>query len=209
MPIVEEANLKELIVTKQISAISIDTSIFDQKRNNLRGGVLGRMQQFLDNDFDFILSETIHKEVCSHLRRDLEEAYTSVNKSIRSALHIWKIEGIKREDIVAQIFGDVSVGQSAETKVSEFCALTGCIVIDDMQHANAKSIFSAYFEGDPPFGAGKKKSEFPDAFALSSLENYAETNNIKILITSTDSDWKKYCENSERLYFIDNLETAL
>lgn len=52
-----------------------------------------------------------------------------------------------------------------------------------------KEIFEKYISGDKPFGTGKKKHEFPDAFALASVVKYAEENSIdKVIVFSQDKD---------------------
>jgi hypothetical protein len=43
----------------------------------------------------------------------------------------------------------------------------------------------------------RKKSEFPDALALLSLERWATQNKSLVLLVSADGDWKKLVEQSE------------
>ena len=52
-----------------------------------------------------------------------------------------------------------------------------------------KDICEKYTKGEKPFGPGKKKDEFPDAFALASIVKYAEEYHIdKIYVFSQDND---------------------
>lgn len=54
-------------------------------------------------------------------------------------------------------------------------------------------VFDKYFAVEKPFGPNGKSKEFPDAFALASLEKYAKENGIKrIVILSTDKDLTEY-----------------
>lgn len=56
-----------------------------------------------------------------------------------------------------------------------------------------KDICEKYTKGEKPFGSGKKKDEFPDAFALASVVKYAEENHLdKILVFSQDKDMTEY-----------------
>ena len=67
-----------------------------------------------------------------------------------------------------------------------------------------------YFETKPPFEEKKdKKSEFPDAIALSSLENYAKEKGIRILIVSEDNGWEAFSNGSQHLECVKDLGAAL
>lgn len=72
---------------------------------------------------------------------------------------------------------------------------------------NIEEIFKSYFEKKFPFGSGGKKSEFPDAFALKSVEIWAQENKIKVLAFSKDKDMLNY--TSQHLEIIENFELYL
>lgn len=58
-------------------------------------------------------------------------------------------------------------------------------------------------------GQEEKKDEFSDALALNALERIATDRDIWILLVSQDGDWKAYCERSNRLYIVPEIERAL
>jgi hypothetical protein len=67
-----------------------------------------------------------------------------------------------------------------------------------------------YFNSKPPFSeSGKKKSEFPDAIALLSLDAYAKKRGIKILAVSTDADWKSFADQSKHIDVYEDLGETL
>lgn len=71
-------------------------------------------------------------------------------------------------------------------------------------------LIDLYFNKKPPFhNENPKKSEFPDAIALASLEAWSIKENRKILVVSRDGDWKSFCDQSNRLYLLNDLATAL
>jgi len=75
---------------------------------------------------------------------------------------------------------------------------------------SVKDIMKMYFTPSPPFSAsGKKKSEFPDAIALLSLEAWAKTNGRRVLAVSGDKDWTAYANNSEWIDVVEDLSEAL
>lgn len=55
-----------------------------------------------------------------------------------------------------------------------------------------RRIIDDYFKENPPFKEGEKKNEFPDAFIISSIEQYCKKNNIEIIAISKDHDWVNY-----------------
>ncbi|MTJ09644.1 PIN domain-containing protein [Anabaena sp. UHCC 0204] len=79
----------------------------------------------------------------------------------------------------------------------------------EVDQVSVVDIFENYFSGNPPFGEGKKKSEFPDAFALLALKKEAKDRKKIIYVVSGDSDWEKFCSSSEDLCWIGNLDELL
>jgi hypothetical protein len=70
-------------------------------------------------------------------------------------------------------------------------------------------VFSRYFKAKPPFNQEKKKSEFPDAFALEALRTFCVENGSRVTIVSGDSDCKAACEEDDRLKYVEKLELLL
>lgn len=70
-------------------------------------------------------------------------------------------------------------------------------------------VFNLYFEGKAPFGEAKKKSEFPDAFALKILEDWADSENNIVYIVSEDMDMKKGADNYKSLKHVPSLPEIL
>ena len=68
-------------------------------------------------------------------------------------------------------------------------------------------VFEMYYSGTPPFGTGKKKYEFIDAFILKTLETWCERHDEKMYVISKDPDFLKY--ESDRLIILDDLGKLL
>jgi hypothetical protein len=69
-------------------------------------------------------------------------------------------------------------------------------------------VFDDYFEQRPPFSA-KKKSEFPDAFVVSSLVEKARAIGKKIYVVSGDPDLRACCENVNELIVADSMSEII
>jgi hypothetical protein len=71
-------------------------------------------------------------------------------------------------------------------------------------------LLKAYFEPAAPFEAsGDKKSEFPDAIALMSLEEWARSSGRTILAASADKGWKAFADRSDDIFIQGDLGGAL
>lgn len=75
--------------------------------------------------------------------------------------------------------------------------------------ADHKAIFDDYFAGAAPFGEGKKKSEFPDAFVLSSLLAWIRPGRPRIYVVGKDPDLVKFCEGRDDLIQLDSVAQLL
>jgi hypothetical protein len=70
-------------------------------------------------------------------------------------------------------------------------------------------ILADYFASQPPFGVGKKKSEFPDAFTLHALRAWAEGKKYTVVVVSGDADLKAFCDANPPLQLTATLATFL
>jgi len=68
-----------------------------------------------------------------------------------------------------------------------------------------EAVFDKYFSKHPPFGDGKKKAEFPDAFVIEALESWCKENGEKLYVVSSDKDMEKSCEKSYYLVHLDSI----
>ena len=209
MPIVSDEQITALLAENRITAISVDTNIFDQKRLQLNSGSMKALAGLKDRPFRFLMSDTVAKEVIAHLEKAATEALQTAKRSIGKALFSFETEGPDRDEILEQISGGRPPLEAANERWANFIKETGCEVLGDTAIVDIATVYDRYFAGEPPFGSGKKKNEFPDALALSALEQTAADRGIGILVVSQDGDWKAYCENSPRLYHVSQIERAL
>jgi len=75
--------------------------------------------------------------------------------------------------------------------------------------ADPDRVFDLYFSKAAPFGEGKKKAEFPDAFVLSTLSAWGEKEEQTILIASDDGDFKNGVDHFPSLKHAGRLEQLL
>lgn len=80
-------------------------------------------------------------------------------------------------------------------------------IFPDYPTVNIKDVFDKYFTDKFPFSKGEKKHEFPDAFALLSVETWCKENNKNCYVFSHDKDLLGY--NSEQLIIVKSYEEYL
>lgn len=209
MPISTEDEILDLLRNQTISGLTIDTNIFDEKGLQLSASPLATVAILNNRPFDFVLSGTVAKEILSHLQKKAEDAFRTARKAIGEALYAFETVHPTRDQLLDQITGARTPTTASEARFEDYVQNTGCQILQDEDLVTTRELFAGYFGGHAPFGTGKKKDEFPDALALNALEATARGRGTSFLVVSKDGDWRKFCEQSQRLYLITELETAL
>lgn len=209
MPVIPEHDLLDLLRHGAISALTIDTNIFDEKGLQLRATPLASVAILKNRAFTFLLSGTVANEVRGHIEKRADEALRAARKAIGEALYAFKTHQPTRDHILNHITGGQTPADAAQSRFTQYVNDSGCEILEDEELVTTKELFDGYFEGQPPFGTGKKKDEFPDALALHALEATAAVRETSILVVSKDGDWRSFCEASTRLYLVSEIETAL
>lgn len=208
MPIVTEDTLKALLAEGRITAVTLDTNVFDGQRLNLKSTVLKAVASLKDRSFLFVLAGTVVREVRGHKQKAMEDALRDAKKFVGQALFAFDTTKPTRDELLAQMNGGRSAADAAAVRVDEFLNDSACEVLDDTSLVNVTTIFDAYFERLPPF-SHSKKTEFPDALALHALDCAATARRTGFLVVSEDGDWEAFCRKSQALYLVSKVEKAL
>ena len=206
----ELEKLKKEIREGQFGAITLDTSIFDKQSLRLNSGLLKQLEQFHNSSIRLIISEVVKEEILSHLTQKTKEVQDKIKKSLKEAENYWCVEKHHLESIEKLIFDGRETQEIVLKRFRQFVEITSLEIVESQDCVMISDLLQMYFEGKPPFQkTGKKKSEFPDAIALISLEMWADDNETKIIVVTSDNDWKSFCENHETLIAIGDLGDAL
>ena len=167
------------------------------------------LAQFLGSKTQFILSEVVAGEVKSHVARDAAKARQELRSALREVRHRWR-KPVDSNAIEAAIGLRQAPQDFAEAYFNVFAGATKPEVISADGRVTHAEILRRYFAPEPPFSAkDRKKSEFPDALALLSLESWAVDNKTLVLVVSRDGDWQTFAESSKHLVCIPDLDQAL
>jgi hypothetical protein len=197
------------ILGGEISALSIDTCIFQEKGYRLNEGVFQYLEQFKENSFRLVFSEVTMREVISHIAKNADEAKQKVRGSLRKAGFFWKLEA-DHNALVDQLLGDKEPKSVALELIKDFVNRGDAEIVEAKEFVDLSALLGRYFNLQEPFeSASDKKSEFPDAIALLSLEAWATKQSTIVLLVTKDKGCKRFCDESASLVAVDDLTDAL
>ena len=210
MPKLSDDDVKAKIADGSISALTIDTNVFDKYGCNLDFAIFRRLDQFTGSAVAVLFSEIIVREVTRHIAKEAAETQRALKKALSAHGKRWKIDSAEVAPIASYRAEDDS-GAAADEQFESFRdAVNGEVVPALGVNDRTGEILDRYFSVLTPFeNKDAKKSEFPDAFALMSLEAYAQREGMSILCVSGDKGWANFCAGSERLVCIADLNQAL
>ena len=176
--------------------VFIDTQAFVRERFDWQSKSCVRLKELVGSGQVQVLTTSITRsEVRSKIREGLGHA--------RAAL--------RRHDVVLRQLGNADAlagleDQETEVKLQSLVDvfMDDVKAIDISLSKDVDKIFDDYFHERPPFSA-KKKSEFPDAFVVASLQQRARATGKKIYVVSEDSDMRACCAHAPDLLISDGL----
>jgi hypothetical protein len=100
------------------------------------------------------------------------------------------------------------VSRSLETALDNYIAQSGAVVLG-YEFADVGNVFSRYFSKSAPFGDGKRKHEFPDAFAIQMVEHWCRAENARAYVITSDKAIKEVCESNEFVQHLERIDQFL
>lgn len=181
------------------SYIFLDTSVYVQESYRFSGTSLGKLVGMSsDDELKLIVPEIIQHEVKNKLRETAEEHAAKVQTALDSnIIGLISDEDKKLAGIDFQIDQEKLVERIVETwerfRVrcdAESVPLAGI---------DLPSVVASYFDATPPFEKGRKRNEFPDAFAVSSMVSFADDKPGRpIYVVSRDNGMLEAFRNDSR-----------
>lgn len=164
--------------------IFIDTSIFEAN-NFLESKRINEILRLSEQEYiKIILPELTYKEILNRLKVNIVEAAQKYKKYRNDTRILRNIESLNGK------FEPINVDEcieQMEQKITERFKRAKIEIIG-YPTISIKDVFDSYFEKKPPFGSGIKKNEFPDAFALLSIEKWCIDNKKKCIVFAKDND---------------------
>jgi len=192
-----------------IDAVIIDTCVFHALNYDFSGQNNNTLPSFKtllhDHEILFVSSSIIKSEVLTHVAKKAQEKELVINKLLSKHGDILPLIGLKNLDLVHKRVGKLDLISEYKKEVEDFFCNSHFLSIP-----RAEEIFEKYFNNSPPFSeSGKKKAEFPDAFVIQSVLNYANEYNKEVLVVSSDDDWEKAFQNECWVTFVASVNDAI
>ncbi len=146
-----------------------------------------------------LLPDPTRREIERHIEERSQEVIKALEQARRRApfLKKWKAWPIKR--------GNPRLGfELRKIANDEWNSFLKHFKVEKLGYSGVglEEVMNWYDRQRAPFGAGKKRKEFPDALALAAILAYVRKNSVSVAVVSKDKDFERACEfYSELLYF--------
>lgn len=198
------------VLNGNIGAISIDTCIFADAGYRLEGGIFKTLEQFKGNSFSLIFSEVTISEVHRHMAKQADDDKMALISKLRSFGKSWLLPQDEQLRTIATLMGERTGRSIATQRIKSFAERCGLAIVRASKTLDVDVLLKSYFHTKAPFeGSADKKSEFPDAIALLSLQGWAHQNKTCVLFVTKDKGCQAFCSESDCLVAIDELDDAL
>ena len=173
--------------------IFIDTSVFESE-NFFSGRRIKQLCELSKKEvIEVKITDIVYSEIIQRIDSNLSKAKTAYKKANSLLNGEGKILKNNKDFDNYYPLPDINI----ENLYSEFKVQLDSFIKDslieiiDSEISSIKEVFSDYFKKKPPFNDGRKKYEFPDAFTLNTLKEWAKLNSKKIYFISNDRDFDK------------------
>lgn len=171
----------------QRETVFIDTNLFIEENYFHKGNkIMTLLSLAKKNRISLITTIIVKKEVEEHFTHGMKKAFDTL-KEVR------ELKNIIEFDNCIKSLDKKMIKKKSEMILKDFFD-SGYIYIIGYEYCNnIEKIFDRYFNHEKPFGEGKKKNEFPDAFSLSAIESYCEKFGLQeVIVLSKDKDIIEY-----------------
>lgn len=188
--------------------VFIDSSVFIGKNYHWgHPSFVALMEAVLNERANLLVTDVTIEEIKANIHEDVGKASQALKK-IRATAKVLRNIPSLNESVVFEDIDQTSITTQLVEQFEEFLKDVKVTTVP-VAEADTKFVFDCYFKKSPPFGDGKKKSEFPDAFVLSTLSEWAESMQEDVIVVSQDSDMLGIERQFPRLSVIGSLEEFL
>jgi hypothetical protein len=185
---------------------AIEVEAFDFGRSH---ALLALPKAVADQEVEVLLVDVVDREVRKHLRQRAEVTTTGLRKTLsRLSKPSPEDATLDTSKVVAE-FEKLQLDNLATMREAEWTAYVAQLRATTLaaRDVDSQRVLDAYFDVRPPFSKDKPK-EFPDAFVVERLRQWAEEKQATVYVVSTDEDMKSCCDGV-RLVAITRISEAL
>jgi len=185
------------------TAVFLDTSVLAGQQYNFASTALSTFIPVVQKvGLKFLLPDPTEREVRRQIRERSREALDALDNARKRAPFLAKWRGFPSS--TSEGIDSWEVTTVAVREWNSFLANFDLVKIG-YEGLDVKLVMDWYDQVRAPFGAGKKRKEFPDAFAIAILAAYATKHGCFIAVVSEDRDFKLACERYPNLLHFQSL----
>lgn len=197
----------EEILSAKGLVVAIDTNVIEGAGFKLLHGPLHLLRYQLPKGIRIVLSEVVVRECIDHQMSKILKTHKDVQGSIR---HLSRTAFVNADGVHGALHA-LSIPASAphmfRQRLLEYVESFGGQFVGLEGESLTETVLSRYFKYQAPFGnLEARKSEFPDAYALLTLEAYAIQSGVTVVAVSGDDEWGSFAKKSKALYRVKTLD---
>ena len=182
--------------------LCIDSSVFISSGFNFNSSALKSLDA-LTEGYKILFPRMLRHELVKHYKA----SYISAKRSLKNSLDKIKCYDDEAYEemlkIIKKSFPNLSDSDVFKLLVSNLQPGSAIELTED-DLLSVSDLVDLYIELRPPFSK-EKKSEFPDAIILKSIEAFCTQNSSKCVVVSSDKDWMAYAQSCDSLLCVDDL----
>lgn len=187
--------------------VFLDTQCYVRSNFNLSTPAFTAFRKACEiEELIFLSTSVVENEVLNRLSQSIKDSLSSLQTFRKKASILSTINNKNLSSLFNEI-NENDINSEAENVLHSFNASCKYEYIE-ADLVSTEELLSLYFEKKPPFGAGKKKVEFPDAISMLSIESHLSSDE-KSYIISGDKDLRDYCEHKPQLIYIESLDKLI
>ena len=176
-----------------VESVALDTQVFVATGFGFNGKSFQALKKHLaDGRLQLVMTEITINEVKSRIRQAVEMELVKQRTFVNEAQALFNSSLPAVQTAITKLDSQV-VAKDLCDQFDAFLAGTKATILDTSD-LTVGEVLDKYFAGAPPFGAAEnKKREFPDAFVLQALSEYAEQNGLAMFVVSGDKLFQEAC----------------
>ncbi|WP_310646998.1 PIN domain-containing protein [Limnohabitans sp.] len=194
-----------LLEDKSVGFFSIDTDVIQSHAYKFSAGALRALPLQRPAWLTIQQTEIVEREVHAHRMEPVSKVAKELNAAIAKLQRLSGLNFTPVSEQVKALDSESVTARNFSREFSAFVASLGGGVLPIAGPDLARQMFDRYFQEAAPFEA-RKKSEFPDAAALLTLENHAKATQKQGILISRDGGWTDFAKHSDWLYCVKSLD---
>jgi hypothetical protein len=175
------------------TAVFLDTSVFDSQQYNFQSTSLSTFAPAcVQRSVKLLLPDPTEREIKRHIRDRTREALGTLEGVRRKVPFLASWRGLSPQFGSPQL-EDFDAQHVALEQWQSFLRQFSVVRLG-YQGLDVAKVMKWYDTAEAPFKEGKKRKEFPDAFAIQMLDAHAQKEKIYIAVVSGDDDFRVACQ---------------